>query len=70
MSNIYLKVTVKEKNWRSQNFDFVGLKNLSSCQFWRAPTHKDIMNFKTSSCILKIRGLGAKLRMAFLFSSL
>ena len=28
MSNIYLKVTMKKK-WRSQNFDFLCLKNLS-----------------------------------------
>ena len=28
MSNIYLKVTF-EKNWRTQNFNFVSLKNLS-----------------------------------------
>ena len=33
MSNIYLKVTI-EKNWRSQNFDFLGLKNLSPGQFF------------------------------------
>ena len=31
MSNIYLKVTI-EKNWRSQNFDFLSLKNLSPGQ--------------------------------------
>ena len=32
MSNIYLKVTI-EKNWRSQNFDFLSLRNLSPVQF-------------------------------------
>ena len=32
MSNIYLKVTI-EKNWLSQNFDFLSLKNLSQGQF-------------------------------------
>ena len=32
MSNIYSKVTI-EKNWRSQNFDFVSLKNLSPGKF-------------------------------------
>ena len=32
MSNIYLKLTI-EKNWRSQNFDFLSLKNLSPGQF-------------------------------------
>ena len=28
MSNTYLKVTI-DKDWRSQNFDFLSLKNLS-----------------------------------------
>ena len=32
MTNIYLKVTIK-KNWRSQNFDFLSLENLSQGQF-------------------------------------
>ena len=32
MSNIYLKVAI-EKNWSSQNFDFLSLKNLSLGQF-------------------------------------
>ena len=45
MSNIYLKVTNEEKNWRSQNFDFLGLKNLSPGQFWGAPAHEDIIEF-------------------------
>ena len=47
MSNIDLKVTTEEKkNWRSQNFYFLGLKHLSPCQFWGAPAHKDIIDFK------------------------
>ena len=37
MSNIYLKVTIK-KNWHSQNFDFLCLKNLSA-------THPDTIEF-------------------------
>ena len=37
MPNIYLKVTI-EKNWSSQDFDFLGLKNL-------LPTHVDIIKF-------------------------
>ena len=45
MSNIHVKVTIEDKNWRSQNFDFLGLKNLSQCQFWGAPTHADIIKF-------------------------
>ena len=32
MPNIYLKVTI-EKNWRSQNSDFLSSKNLSPGQF-------------------------------------
>ena len=45
MSNIYLKVTIEEKNWRSQNFNFLGLKTLSPCQFWGSPAHKYIIDF-------------------------
>ena len=44
MLNIHLNVTI-EKNWRSQNFDILGLKNLSQGQFCRAPTHADIIAF-------------------------
>ena len=43
MSKIYLKVTIEKNFRRSQNFDFVSLKNLSPSQFWRAPTHEDII---------------------------
>ena len=45
ISNVYLKVTIEEKNWCSQNFDFLGLKNLSPDQFWGAPTHEDISEY-------------------------
>ena len=45
MTNFYSKVTTEEKNWRSQNFDFLGLKNLSPCQFWGTPAHEDIIEF-------------------------
>ena len=34
-SNIYWKVTI-EKNWRSQNFDFLSLKNMLSGQFFES----------------------------------
>ena len=44
MSNIYFKVII-EKNWRSQNFDFLSLKDLSPNQFWGTPTHEDIIEF-------------------------
>ena len=42
MSNIYLKIAI-EKNWRSQNFDFVSLKKLPP--FWQAPTHAGTIVF-------------------------
>ena len=35
MSTVYLKVTIG-KNWRSQNFDSLSLKNLSPGQFLRS----------------------------------
>ena len=35
MSTVYLKVTIG-KNWHSQNFDFLSLKNLSPGQFLRS----------------------------------
>ena len=41
MLNIYLKVNLR----RSQNFDCLGFKNLSSGQFWGAPTDADIIEF-------------------------
>ena len=45
MSNIYLKVTI-EKNWCSQKFDFLSLKNLSPGQFLdRYNSHADIIEF-------------------------
>ena len=44
MSNIYLKVTI-EKNWRSENFDFVGLKTFLPGQIWGVPNHADIIEF-------------------------
>ena len=53
MSNIYLKVTI-EKNWPSQNLDFLSLKICLQD------------SFKTSWCNLEIRGMGAILWVAFL----
>ena len=41
MSNIYLKLLLAG----SQNFDFLGLKNLSSGQIWGDPAHADITVF-------------------------
>ena len=44
MWNIYLKIST-EKSWRSENFDFLSLKNLSLGQSWGTPTHADIIEF-------------------------
>ena len=52
MSNIYLKVTIKKSVTRSV-FGELQLRQIS-------------LNFRTSCCNLKIRGLGAKLSVAFL----
>ena len=41
-SNIYLKVTI-EKNWHSQNLDFLSIKIFSPVSFWGAQTHADII---------------------------
>ena len=44
MPNIYLKVTI-EKNWCSQNFDYLSLKIHLQGSFWEAPTHADASEF-------------------------
>ena len=56
MSDIYLKVTI-EKNSLSQNFDFLGLKNLLPGQFLGNSITQISLNFKTSCCYLKTTGL-------------
>ena len=43
MSNIYLKATI-EKNWRSQNFDFLSLTHFSLGQFLGS-SNADIIEF-------------------------
>ena len=45
MSNIYLKKSYYGEKRRSQNFDFISLKNLSQGEFWGAPIHTDIIEF-------------------------
>ena len=65
MSKIYLKITI-QKNRRSQNFDFQSLKNLSPGHFWELQLTQIWLNFKTSCCNLKIKGLEAKQCVAFL----
>ena len=44
ISNIYLETTI-EKNWRSQSFDFLIVKNRLQVSFWEAPTHSDVSKF-------------------------
>ena len=63
MPKIYLKVSTETFS----KLRFSGFKKfVSGSEFWGAPTHADIIDFKTSCCNLKIRRLGAKLCLAFL----
>ena len=44
MSDIYrYLVIVQEKNWRSQNFDFLSVKIVSPGRLCGVPPHKDII---------------------------
>ena len=66
MSNIHLKVTIEEKNWRFQNFDLPGLKKMChQVSFGELQLMKISLNFQTSCCDLKNRGSGAKLCVTF-----
>ena len=70
MSNIYLKVTIKEK-WLTYNFHFLNLKSssptslVSRSLFGELQFKQIWLNFQTSCCNLKIRGLGAKFCLVF-----
>ena len=44
MSNIYFKA-INEKDWRTQNFDFLSWKICHQVSFWGSPTHTDIIEF-------------------------
>ena len=44
MSIIYIKVTI-EKNWHSENFDFLGLEIHPWVSFWETCIHADIIEF-------------------------
>ena len=44
MSNICLKITI-EKNWHTQNFDFISSNVRLLVSSWRAPTHANINEF-------------------------
>ena len=65
MSNIYLKLTI-EKNWVTQNFDFLGSKDLSPGQYLRSSTMRIYHWILKLVVNLTIRGPGAKLCVAFL----
>ena len=49
-----------------QKFDFLGLRFFHQVSFGALQLTKISLNFETSCCNLKIRGLGAKLCVAFL----
>ena len=66
MSNIYLNVTT-EKKLCSPKFDFLSLKKLPPGKFLGELQLTLIsLNFRTSYCNLKIRGLGVKFCVVFL----
>ena len=66
MSIIYLKVTVD----MSSKLRFSGFKKFVTWSvFGELQVMQILLNFKTSSSNLKIRGLGAKLCVAFPLSS-
>ena len=67
MSNISLKVTIETFS----KLQFSGFKKLViRSVFGELQLMQTLLNFETSCCILKIRGLGAKLCVAFLLFSL
>ena len=58
VSNIYSKVTIEEKNWRSQNFNFQGLKNCHHVSFGELQVtniHEYMIAFENFLLQLKIR---------------
>ena len=65
MSNIYLKVTIEEKNWRSQNLNYLDLKNLPPGQFWGAPTYEVIVEFENFLLLVKNQRSGTKTACRF-----
>ena len=55
MSNTYLKIP-NEKNFRSENFDFLSLKTCLQVTFCGTPTHADIIEIYFS-VILIVKGI-------------
>ena len=63
MSNIYLKINIETFS----DFRFSGFKKFVTGPVFRELKLSQIsLNFKTSCCKLRIRGLGPKLYVAFL----
>ena len=63
MSNIYLKVTIEAVS----KLQFSGFKKFfTRLGFGELQLTPISLNFKTSCCNIKVRGLGAKLCVAFL----
>ena len=65
MSNIYIKVAI-EKKFSKLRF-CKSKKFVSTSVFGELQLTQISMNFKTSCCNIKIRGLGAKVCVSFLF---
>ena len=57
MSNVYLKIAI-EKNWRSQTFDFISLKNLSPGQVLgslNSGRYYWILKLLVAKCVKEVR---------------
>ena len=62
MSNVYLKVTIETfSKLRFSGFN----KVVSRSVFGELQFTQILLNFTSSSCNLKVKGLGAKVRVAF-----
>ena len=69
MANNYLKVTT-EKSWRSQNFDFLSLKNSSPDQFFESSNSRSVTEFLNLFLQLKSQRFGSKTVCGFSINSI
>ena len=69
MANNYLKVTT-EKSWRSQNFDFLSLKNSSPDQFFESSNSRSVIEFLNLFLQLKSERFGSKTVCGFSINSI
>ena len=67
MSNIYLKVNIEKNLTFSKLWIYKLTKFVSGSVFAELQFTQVLLNFKPSCCNLKIRGLEAKMCMAFYF---